>query len=66
MLEIKFINTGLEIGHEWMSQNTFDKSKFRYWFGTIRQQAITWTSVDPDLCHHVASLGHNVSILKVL
>ena len=21
-------------------------------------QAITWVNVDPDLCHHMASLGH--------
>ena len=26
---------------------------------TFRQQAITWANVDPDLCHHMASLGHN-------
>ena len=23
------------------------------------QQAISWTNVDPDICRHVASLGHN-------
>ena len=23
------------------------------------QQAITWASVDPALCHHTESLGHN-------
>ena len=23
------------------------------------QQAITWANVDPDLCRHLASLGHN-------
>ena len=27
--------------------------------GAVRQQAITWTNVDPDLCRHMASLGHN-------
>ena len=27
--------------------------------GAIRQQAYTWTNVDPDLCHHMVSLGHN-------
>ena len=27
--------------------------------GAIRQQAITWASVGPDLCHHIAALGHN-------
>ena len=24
-----------------------------------RQQAITWVDVDPDLCRHMVSLGHN-------
>ena len=27
--------------------------------GEVRLQAITWASVEPDLCHHVASLGHS-------
>ena len=26
---------------------------------TNRRQAITWANVDPDLCRHSASLGHN-------
>ena len=25
----------------------------------VRQQAITWANVDPDLCHHMVALGHN-------
>ena len=25
----------------------------------VRQQAITWANVDPVLCRHVGSLGHN-------
>ena len=33
---------------------------FRWWLGAIRHQAITWTSVDPNRCHQMASLGHNV------
>ena len=28
-------------------------------FDTVRQQAITWTNAEPDLCQHIASLGHN-------
>ena len=24
-----------------------------------RHKAITWANVDPDLCHHMVSLGHN-------
>ena len=27
--------------------------------GAVRQQAITWASVDPDRCRHMASLGPN-------
>ena len=27
------------------------------WFGASKQQANTWTSVDQDLWHHMASLG---------
>ena len=26
--------------------------------GVIRQQAITWNNVGPDLCHYMASQGH--------
>ena len=32
---------------------------FRWWLGAVRQQAITWANVDPDLCCHMASLGHS-------
>ena len=28
-------------------------------FGVVRQPAITWANVDPDVCHHMVSLGHN-------
>ena len=29
------------------------------WLGAVRQQAITWANVDPNLCHQIASLYHN-------
>ena len=32
---------------------------FRWWLGAVRQQDITWTNVDPDLCGHMASPGFN-------
>ena len=32
---------------------------FRLWLGAIRQQAITWSNVDPVLCGHKMSPGHN-------
>ena len=31
---------------------------FRWWIGAVRQGAITWANVDPDICHHMASVGH--------
>ena len=31
--------------------------------GDTRQQAITWASVDPDLCHHMVLLGYNELIV---
>ena len=32
---------------------------FRYWLGAVRQQAINWANVDPDLCRLIASLSLN-------
>ena len=33
---------------------------FGQWLGAARQQAITRAIIDPDLCRHLVSLGHNV------
>ena len=38
---------------------------FRWWFGAIREQAITRSNVDPDLCRHTALLGHNELSKKI-
>ena len=38
----------------------------RWWLGAIRHQAMTWANVDPDLYHHMASLGHNGLIEWIL
>ena len=32
---------------------------FRQWVDAIRQEAVTGATVDPSLCHHMASLGHS-------
>ena len=32
-----------------------------YWLGAVRQQAITWACVYPDLCLHMVLSGHNES-----
>ena len=29
------------------------------WVHVVRQQASTWVNVDPDICSHMVSLGHN-------
>ena len=42
-------NTSLVISQQW----------FRQWLGAVKQQAITWANVDPDLWRHMASLCHN-------
>ena len=52
-----------EIALKWMLLDLTD-DKFREWLGAVRQQAITWTNVDPDLSHHMASPGQN-ELLKL-
>ena len=53
---------------EWMSRISWMVSQhwFRYCLSAIRQQVITWASVDQDLWRHIASLGHDVVTLLVL
>ena len=47
-----------EIALKWLSQDrTDDKSPLVQVMAT-KQQAITWAHIGPDLCCHMASLGH--------
>ena len=50
-----------EIALLWMSLDfTNDKSTLvQVMACAVWQQAITWANVDPDLCRHMALLGHN-------
>ena len=51
-----------EIALRWLSLDlTDDKSTLVQVMAWCCQatQAITWTNVDPDLCHHMMSPGHN-------
>ena len=41
--------------HIWWQVNIFSGNGLVL----VQQQAIIWTSVDPDLYCHMASLGHN-------
>ena len=38
--------------------------RVRHWLGAARYQASTWTNVDLDICHLMASLGHNELMLS--
>ena len=44
-----------EINLRWMSMDFTDDNStlVQVVFGAIRQQAITYANVDPDLCHHM-------------
>ena len=44
-----------------MPQNLFKKSAYVQvkWLGVVRQQAMTWANVDPDLYHRMSSQGYN-------
>ena len=50
-----------EIALSWWSLDylMISQHMVRLWLSAVRQQAITWNKVDPDLCRHMASLGHN-------
>ena len=59
--------TSCELALRWMPHNlTDDKSMtcFKYWLCAVRQQ--TCSNVDLDICHHLASLGHNKLITTYL
>ena len=38
---------------------TMSEHWFRQWLGAVRPKTIAWANVAPDLCHHMAWLGHN-------
>ena len=50
-----------EISLIWMSLDFTDgqSTLVQVMAWCVRQQAIAWVNVDPDLCHHMVSLGHN-------
>ena len=62
------LGTYREITLRWIPQSlTIMRSQhwFKQWLGAIRQQAITWTNVDQDLCCYEASLSHN-KLMEIL
>ena len=66
ILEIGGWGISYEIALTWISLYfTGDKSTM-VGLGALKQQAMIWTNVDPDLCRHVVSLGHNELIFFLL
>ena len=70
LLKVQFLNSlyGIVPGtlfvtllsSEWYRKSLMrSQDWFMQWLGAVRQQAITWSNVDPDLCCHIVSLGHN-------
>ena len=56
-----------EIALRWLSLDLTDKSTMvQVMAWCPRQQAITWTNVDPDLCLHMVSLRHNELSVKTV
>ena len=56
ILQVSILRASCKIELQWVSQNPTDW--FRQWLGAVKQQAINSTSVDQDLRHHLATLGH--------
>ena len=62
---LTLVNGGWGISYEialrWMPLDLTDENStlVQVMACAIRQQAITWANVDPDLCHQMASLGLN-------
>ena len=59
------LTTHYDIALKWMTPNiTNEKStldQFMAWCcHSVRQQAVIWNNVGPDLCRHMVSLGHNL------
>ena len=61
MLRVEYMIISCEIALIWMPRNAFDNTptlvQVMVW--AVRQQAITWENIGPDLCRYMASLGHN-------
>ena len=54
---INILSISCKIAIRWRSQELTD-DKSRLWLGTVRQQAITWANVDPDMFSHMSSPDH--------
>ena len=60
MLGVKFMWTSFAIVLWRIPRETLMISQqlLKGWLGAVRVQAITRANVDPNMCHHMASFGH--------
>ena len=68
ILVIEIENISGEIVLKWMSWEFFygrAQCWYNQWLGANRQQAITWSSVDPDQWCKMTSLGQNELIIQL-
>ena len=58
---IVFLIISCEIAHPWIPQDLADDklTSAQVMVGAVKQQAFTWTNVDPDSSGDMTSLGHN-------
>ena len=64
VIVITFMNISSAIAFRWTAQDpAYDKSTFvqvkAYCLTAPSHYMKSWISVDPDLCHHLASVGHS-------
>ena len=50
-----------DIASRWIPHHTLDEKStlLQVMLGVVRQQTITWTNADTNLCHHMMSQGYN-------
>ena len=65
LIRLISLGTHSKIDLGWMLQNLTNEKWTLVQVMLIRQQTTTWANADPDLCRHMASLGHNELIRKI-
>ena len=64
MTDVSHVKQPLDESH-WTSR-VISQPWFRQLPGAVRQQAFSWTDVDPELCRHKVSIDHKDFTLPYL
>ena len=57
-ISLRYIDPGVKISYDILTPGSIYRG-VKISSHTVRQQAIIWTNVDPDLCCHTVAVGHN-------